>query len=291
MEYNSDTGFESEDTTEDDVVEILEGRGTKRRLSVDEIESNKKVKAKIKKHQKEKELKELHKPPTAEELNRLKETQNLFHSNLFRLQIEEMLKEVKMKEKKKMEFETWFSKFSDWILKMQDNNEKYEIVDQEWLKKLNMKIPVPQMPYLVKGHYQFKKPSAVTIIGSYATNMIIWPKAVVDVLIEMPRTFFQKEDFLNCRYHRKRALYMCELLHHIQLLPNLIESASFVCDEADNLKPYIEITPSGNFNKNFTVFLYFGIEAQTFKLSRFSPSKNNVREAWYFKKNTEELGK
>lgn len=38
------------------------------------------------------------KPPTAEELSRLKETENLFHSNLFRLQIEETLKESKPKD-------------------------------------------------------------------------------------------------------------------------------------------------------------------------------------------------
>lgn len=36
-------------------------------------------KKKLKKH--------LYKPPTAEELNNLRETESLFHSNLFRLQV------------------------------------------------------------------------------------------------------------------------------------------------------------------------------------------------------------
>ncbi|XP_023801403.1 nucleolar protein 6-like, partial [Cyanistes caeruleus] len=44
---------------------------------------------------------ELYKPPTSEELTQLKETEDLFHSSLLRLQIEELLKEVTLKETKK----------------------------------------------------------------------------------------------------------------------------------------------------------------------------------------------
>lgn len=53
---------------------------------------------------------DLYKQPTVEELNQLRETENLFHSNLFRLQIEEVLNEVKLKTKYKALFEIWFKK-------------------------------------------------------------------------------------------------------------------------------------------------------------------------------------
>lgn len=46
-------------------------------------------------------------PPTAAELNRLRETENLFHSNLFRLQIEETLKESKPKDAVLDKTKTW----------------------------------------------------------------------------------------------------------------------------------------------------------------------------------------
>lgn len=52
----------------------------------------------------------LYKQPTVEELNQLKETQNLFHSNLFRLQIEEVLNEVKIKNKYVALYNDWFKK-------------------------------------------------------------------------------------------------------------------------------------------------------------------------------------
>lgn len=58
------------------------------------------------------------KPPTAEELNKLRETENLFLSNMFRLQIEEMLKEVKPKQAKLDKINEWFDKFT--VALMQD---------------------------------------------------------------------------------------------------------------------------------------------------------------------------
>lgn len=56
--------------------------------------------------------KDLYKQPTVEELNELRETENLFQSNLMRLQIEELLNSVKIKEKYKSLFiKSWFEPF------------------------------------------------------------------------------------------------------------------------------------------------------------------------------------
>jgi U3 small nucleolar RNA-associated protein 22 len=79
------------------------------------IENNKKRKGSdplvkpIKK--KSKTTHDLYKQPTVEELNQLRETENLFHSNLFRLQIEEVLSAVKLKNKYHKLLQTWFEKF------------------------------------------------------------------------------------------------------------------------------------------------------------------------------------
>ena len=63
------------------------------------------------KRKKEKLEKNLYKQPTTEELSQLRETENLFHSNLFRLQIEEILDAVRIKNKYKKLFETWLEEF------------------------------------------------------------------------------------------------------------------------------------------------------------------------------------
>lgn len=67
--------------------------------------------------------KNLYKPPTVEELNELRETENLFHSNLFRLQIEEMLNEIKVKEKYKRLFDIWFKNFKKNIESIKETKE------------------------------------------------------------------------------------------------------------------------------------------------------------------------
>lgn len=277
MDSDSDTGFGSNDSSENE-------RGVKRSHSDDESRA-----AKKKKYPKKKPLK-LHKPPTANELNHLKETENLFHSNLFRLQIEEMLKEIQLKQKHKNEITCWLNKFHDWVLKMEDSDEKYELVDQGWLKKLKMKPPVLQEPFKVKGTYQFKKPSRIEMIGSYDTGISLGPKVSIDMLVEIPASFFQKQDYLDARYHRKRAFYLCDLAHHLQFLPELVESVYFVGDDGDNLKPCLEIIPFGKINKCLTILVHLAPEKGSFKLSRFNPNKNNVRKNWFFKQDSTEVG-
>jgi len=62
------------------------------------------------------------KPPTAEELNKLRETENLFLSNMFRLQIDEMLKEVKPKQTTLDQIKEWFDKFAIAVLQDMDTS-------------------------------------------------------------------------------------------------------------------------------------------------------------------------
>lgn len=65
----------------------------------------------------------LYKQPTVEELSQLRETENLFHSNLFRLQIEEVLNEVRLQDKYKALFEIWFGKLKAAIESIEETEE------------------------------------------------------------------------------------------------------------------------------------------------------------------------
>lgn len=69
----------------------------------------------IKKKRKKSDIKKVA-PPTAEEMNRLRETENIFHSNLFRLQIEEMLKEIKMSERTYNKILLWIEELKEFLM-------------------------------------------------------------------------------------------------------------------------------------------------------------------------------
>ena len=165
----------------------------------------------------------LKRPPTAQEVARLRETENLFHSSLFRLQIEEMIGELSIKKKRLSSFSEWFSSFKQCLSKMKSGKQRevnklltdysilfdecllsfknfvskmfsfvyFQLMDQNWLAKLNMSIPLVQEPFSVKGNFNFLPPLSISIVGSHAIDCSLGPNLNVDVAIEMPSVCVQ----------------------------------------------------------------------------------------------------
>ncbi|KAM6036588.1 nucleolar protein 6 isoform 3-T3 [Theristicus caerulescens] len=170
---------------------------------------------------------ELYKPPTSEELSRLKETEDLFHSSLLRLQIEELLKEVTLKETKKKKIDAFLHEINSLLSAMPETPETEEI--------------------------------------------------------------FQDKDNLNQRYHRKRALYLAHIAQHFSK-EKLFGSVKFAYMNSNHLKPILLLRPQGKDEKMVTVRLHACPVPGLFKPSRFYPSKNNVRTAWFMEQSTPKEG-
>lgn len=224
----------------------------------------------------------LYKPPTVKELNQLKETESLFHSNLFRLQIQEMLKEVSIRAK----YRTLFHKWMDDVKKALENtaeSQESEMTDHTWLKELNLKIPIPRLPPLT-GVIRFEKPTSVSVIGSFGAGCCLGPDIKIDVKVEMPQICFDMKDYLNHKYHVKRALYLAYIAGKLQE-SGLVEEVHFSQSCGNPLKPVLEVKPKEKLGKRVLIVVHLSPPADAFKLTRFSPEKNNVRPNWYFKEN------
>ncbi|KAK9408751.1 nucleolar protein 6 [Crotalus adamanteus] len=185
---------------------------------------------------------ELYKVPTNEELSHLKETENLFHSNLLRLQIEELLKEVTLKEKKKQRIDAFLHEISAMLRNVPELPAR-DITDQSWLPK-GVKVPILQVPFKVKGKFHFLPPAEVKVVGSYLLGTCIKPEVNVDVAVTMPKEVFQEKDNLNQRYHRKRALYLAHLAQHLAER-NHFGSVAFAYANGNHLKPLLLLQPQG----------------------------------------------
>ncbi|XP_017766382.1 PREDICTED: nucleolar protein 6 [Eufriesea mexicana] len=220
--------------------------------------------------------KDLFKPPTVEELNQLRETENLFHSNLFRLQIEEMLNEVRIKDKYKRLFDDWFKNFKKTIESIKET-EEYQLSANELEKKLNVNILMPNVPEETKGMFKFLKPSDIAVIGSYAFDAAIGPNSTVDIMIEMPVKMFQKQDYQNYRYIKKKMIYLTCIASNIT--DDIAKSKKFM---NDTLRPILKIIPSGKLGTKINVLIHISAQEESFKLCRFLPEKNNVRTEWFF---------
>ncbi|KAF6126051.1 nucleolar protein 6 [Phyllostomus discolor] len=221
---------------------------------------------------------ELYKEPTSEELNRLRETESLFHSSLLRLQVEELLKEVRLSEKKKERIDAFLRDVNQRIMRVPSTPET-ELTDQAWLPA-GVQVPLHQVPYTVKGCFRFLPPAQVTVVGSYLLGTCIRPDINVDVALTMPREILQDKDGLNQRYFRKRALYLAHLAHHLAQDP-LFGSVRFSYTNGCHLKPLLLLRPHGKDEHLVTVRLHPCPPSDFFRPCRLLPSKNNVRSAWY----------
>ncbi|XP_072453080.1 nucleolar protein 6 isoform X2 [Notamacropus eugenii] len=226
---------------------------------------------------------QLYKQPTNEELSQMKETENLFHSNLLRMQMEELLKEVKLKEKKQQRIDAFLHEIKQRLLTV-PSTKVSEMTDQSWLPK-GVKVPFVQKPYAVKGRFQFLPPTQITVVGSYLLGTCVRPEVNVDVMLTMPKEILQDKDGLNQRYLRKRALYIAHLGYHLSQDP-LFGSVRFSYINGCHLKPLLLLRPAGKDERLVTVRLYPCPPPGFFRLCRLLPSKNNVRTTWFWDKTT-----
>lgn len=264
MENDDDIHEDYEDEEEESSGEVFDRK--RKKVTDDLTESLPQKKKKLNK--------DLYKPPTVEELNQLRETENLFHSNLFRLQIEEMLNEIKIKEKYKRMFDTWFRGLEKTIESIEET-EAIGICTFE--KILDVHIPFPQVPEESKGTFKFIKPSSIDVVGAYAFDAATGSNITVDVMIEMPTKLFQTRDYQNYVYIKKKAIYLAYIASNIT--NDIAESKKFV---GTDLKPMLKIVPSGKLGAKMNVLIHLSAHKETFRLIKFLPEKNNVRSKWFF---------
>ncbi|KAG9488294.1 hypothetical protein GDO78_007867 [Eleutherodactylus coqui] len=217
---------------------------------------------------------------TTEDLIRLKETEQMYHTSLLRMQIDELLQEVRLKDKRRKSIDDFIQQIRDLIEKI-PNTLQTDLVDQSWLPK-SVKVPFLQVPYQVNGKFHFLPPSSIKVVGSYLLGTCIKPEINVDVAVTIPKEILQAKDNVNQRYLRKRALYLACIASELAQ-SKIFSSVKFAYMNSNHLKPVLLLRPDGKDVKMVTVRIHVCLPPGMFKLHRFYPNKNNVRTAWYLK--------
>ncbi|CAG8436328.1 905_t:CDS:10 [Rhizophagus irregularis] len=234
------------------------------------------------------------KAPTNEEIQELRETADLFKSNIFKLQIDELLSEVNIDYNAATRLENALHKLKQ-IFENIDNEPELTIseITDKMLKhhKIVIPFPVPRPTNDIKYKFGFKKPNAFYLVGSYPLKSVVRRKDCfnVDVAVIMPRSLFQEKDYMNYRYFHKRAYYLAVLaaaLKNNKLGLNV--KVEFGTLDGDNRRPILLLKPSGDYLKldhtdtdfsklNCVIRVLPSISPETFPSKRLSPSRNNVR--------------
>ncbi|XP_065909651.1 nucleolar protein 6-like [Dysidea avara] len=219
----------------------------------------------------------LYKPPTFEELQNLKETEMLFKSNLLKLQVTELLAEVRPKKKPSMDA---FLHALRSVLISIPSTEPVDLCDGVSSVPKPVKYPLKlKCSPNIKGKYHFAPPQSVKVVGSYLLQNLTKPELNVDVAVEIPQECLQAKDHLNYRYFHKRALYLCHIAAVLKKEKQLLTHLRFSYMNSDPLLPIIRLNPilNGQVSK-YVVQLYPCIPDGVFKVSKLGPDRNNVRD-------------
>ncbi|KAK0211157.1 Nrap protein [Desarmillaria ectypa] len=161
------------------------------------------------------------KPPTGVEVREMKEAADLFKSTSFKLQIDELLPNVRPKEKHKPPLEQFLLSLHTFLLNIPSSSPIHPLeAARPLLKKgisVSYSIPLPTEDSNWK--VAFAPPSSITLVGSWGNKTSVkgmdGNKFGVDVAVEMPDSLFQEKDYLNGRFFHKRSFYLAKLAEAI----------------------------------------------------------------------------
>ncbi|CAE7397770.1 Nol6 [Symbiodinium sp. CCMP2456] len=202
-------------------------------------------------------------------------TRNLYKSNLFRLQLEELIKEMTPK-KPPPGLEAALHALRPLLLEKLRARDIPADFAQEF----------PALRFMQRGGaapsaLRFTAPRRIDVVGSFLLGTYTKEELTVDVAVEMPSDIFRSKDYLNFRYHDKRAAYLAEL--HRQLCGGLLRgsqplvalSASFEALAGDPLRPCLCLQPEDD--ARWTIRLLPTYSADLWPVRVLGPDRNAVR--------------
>lgn len=257
------------DKSENEEFAELNGQSDDSGVSEDIIAGktkSKKRKTKAKDGNKSKKHKTSDEKLTAEEIIEMKESEELYHSNMFRMQIDETLKEIKLKFSQEEFIKKWLTTFSKFLnklpseditglLKHDDYPLKAKIIDED--KKFQM---------------IYQSPKDAFIYGSYASSTNIGNDSSVDIHLIIPDEIFLKSDYLNHIFIHKKTLYLWFIAKKLTEKGTLGFNIKVTNLKNDPLKPVLILDA-----EEFHISITASVSQDFFKLNRFVPITNNIK--------------
>ncbi|GAB5361505.1 hypothetical protein AAMO2058_000718800 [Amorphochlora amoebiformis] len=225
--------------------------------------------------------------PTTEELINLKETALLFKSNLFKLQIDELLREVTPAavpdiddgRKASAPLDKYLRELKSVLVAMPSKDVT--------LKPKTSVLDSVRVPYLKPLTFTVKPPAKVTVVGSYLLRTIAKPVTNVDLALEMPKDSIINKDYLSFKYLTKRAAYVERVVKYLKNHPSKyyteVRVEHFMGDLQKPiavLKPLSGMKKPGGLAKKFARFeirLLPGLPADAFPIRKLLPLRNCAR--------------
>jgi hypothetical protein len=157
--------------------------------------------------------------PTKDEQMHLQQIEILMKSNLVKLQVDEMLNEVRCDDDfKKNKLNKWIDEFCNYLKNASNYVEKSvksKPLTKQWLQKNFNELKLQEY-YQDSISIDFKDPKSVDVVGSSKLLTSTKPYVNVDIVINIPNDCFEDKDILNHAYFDKRKLYVAGIASALQ---------------------------------------------------------------------------
>ncbi|KAK9370816.1 Nrap protein [Lipomyces kononenkoae] len=223
----------------------------------------------------------------ADDLHNLQEAIQLYKSNIFKMEIDELLTELKIDEAKTKPVDRILHKLKESIENIKDSSELLLSEAEKLVSTSGISIPFPEPRPPKDAQYRFKYegPSDYNLAGSYMLKTIIKSpeRFGIDFIVTMPKSIFHEKDFLNYRYFHKRAFYLSYIASHLKLQSDLKFEMSYELLDGDHLRPVLRldsVKDGGEFDFHRAkcyIRIIPGIDHDMFSLTKISPARNCVR--------------
>lgn len=213
-------------------------------------------------------------------------TGGTFKSNMFKLQVDEMLGQIRPRHGKK---ETTAEEALHKLKKAIDSipareAQSVQDAERELIKKSRVAIPFPEPrpAHDVKYKLAYAKPANINVVGGYPMKLATRTdkSLAIDMLVVMPKSMFQDKDYLNHRYFHKRSYYLACIAAGVKSAFKDEFLVKFTNLHDNPLHPILVVQAKDQKSENkWQINIIPGMSDDTFSSDKLLPSKNCVRPA------------
>jgi U3 small nucleolar RNA-associated protein 22 len=217
-------------------------------------------------------------------------TGEVYKSNMFKLQVDDLLQEVRPKYTAKDKSIERALRALKSIIEDIPARSPVSITEAETTLRRRETViipfPEPRPPKDANYKLQYAKPAHINTVGSFPLNLgtKTGDDIVVDLVVTMPSEMFQEKDYLNHRYFYKRAYYLACLAAGIQASKETKYKLSFDTLHGNQLLPVLiveidsDTLPKHDLPcKNFKVVILPSMAEGVFPKEKLLPLRNCVR--------------
>ncbi|KAL1303251.1 hypothetical protein AAFC00_006665 [Neodothiora populina] len=211
-------------------------------------------------------------------------TGGTFKSNMFKLQVDEMLAQIRPRHgKRETSAEEALHKLKK-AIELIPAREAQSVHDaeRELIKKSKVATPFPDpRPALdVKYKLAYAKPANINVVGSFPLKLSSRTDAslAIDMLVTIPASLLQEKDYVNHRYLYKRAYYLACIAAGLKSAKDL--TLKFANFHDNPLHPILVVSAKEQKSENkWQINIIPSIPDNVFSKDKLLPSKNCVRPA------------